>query len=417
MSSAFVPLTFLHTLVLSVTDAHCSHQAQVVTTTSSGASAQAVTAMTIHSPTRRRRLSQADGLSDGSQLSTNVDDLPTSPRTPGARLRNSSISMTASAPQHLLAHPSGGPTAGADEITPANLQGITGKVGNFDTSIPPKRDIRKFARRCPSLKIIRWTGRHGKGEWRIAAGASSLHANIDFVPVQSVEDEEAENLTLKTGADVENFILSRRGCNANHPGNSAEEPAQKVAETAPFTEEGERSRNATPTTTLADGSLSPLLKPIAARSEGAKSNASVKRLADSNARDMKGKASDAIQSVDRLPTSPKASKGKQDRSYAAISDPKSVTQATATEAPARMTVLGESNTRKKAPATSSHPNCNESLIKGGRTVTKIRDLDDGSESATIIIGQGKEMSTTSGAAGRRTKKKIGSLVAVRRCGL
>lgn len=54
-------------------------------------------------------------------------------------------------------------------------------LGN-DSSMITKREVKKLAKRCPSLKILRWIGRGGKGEWHIASGGSQ----IEFFPTGSI---------------------------------------------------------------------------------------------------------------------------------------------------------------------------------------------------------------------------------------
>lgn len=61
-----------------------------------------------------------------------------------------------------------------DEVIGSNLVS--------DAGVPTKRDIKKLAKRCPSLKTIRWIGRGAKGEWSISGGGNQ----IDFFPIGSV---------------------------------------------------------------------------------------------------------------------------------------------------------------------------------------------------------------------------------------
>lgn len=83
-----------------------------------------------------------------------------------------------------------------------------------DACIPPKREIRKLARRCPSLRTINWYGRLGKGEWSIIPAATTLQTGIIFTPIYLIEDRDRDKCTsLTTGADVERFIISRRIAN------------------------------------------------------------------------------------------------------------------------------------------------------------------------------------------------------------
>ncbi|CEH14326.1 hypothetical protein CBOM_02182 [Ceraceosorus bombacis] len=76
-----------------------------------------------------------------------------------------------------------------------------------DLLLPPKRDIRKFARRCQSLKVMRWTGRHGKGEWRISGTSAQ---NIDFFPAGylSIPTGRLEDTMLERAAEAKDHIAA-----------------------------------------------------------------------------------------------------------------------------------------------------------------------------------------------------------------
>ncbi|KAL7424766.1 hypothetical protein Q5752_000450 [Cryptotrichosporon argae] len=40
------------------------------------------------------------------------------------------------------------------------------RIDDRDPTLPDTREMRKFIRRSPNLRVFRWTGREGKGEWR-----------------------------------------------------------------------------------------------------------------------------------------------------------------------------------------------------------------------------------------------------------
>ncbi|UZJ54382.1 hypothetical protein CBS101457_003702 [Exobasidium rhododendri] len=436
MSSAFVPLNLLHTLVVSVTDTNCPSQTQMVKASSSFYS---VPSSALPSP-NRRRASQVDSRPDFSAMSM-ADRSPvlsesrssSSPHTPVTRARNSSVSTTCSALQHLIM--SSTSMVGMEDAMFAAIQGTTGDVGFFDTSVPPKRDIRKFARRCPSLRVIRWTGRNGKGEWRIAAGSSHLHTRIDFIPIQSVEDDEAERSTLRSGADVEEFVLRKRRADMAHPGQqssvSVEEAVADGRSSAAYLEEAhDETRKSSELKTMKDTATRTKAASVVLAtpreketpSPRTRSNAAPQALAGhttllgpststTTALEETGKKTGSLSLTKRhdakvlgaMPcaaTAAKTSTDKRERTYAAISSP---TVSCRVEVPVKMTVLGESNTRRKV---SSGPLQNKEALVKGHAMTKFREAEDGHGVATIIIGQGKPKSTTSGAAGRRTKKKM-----------
>jgi hypothetical protein len=438
MSSAFVPLTCLDTLVLSITDAHCPSQALVVKTLANGKACTSSPSSALNSPSHRR---MSDARPELHTASTNASLPHSEPDhgtcSPRASLRRTSISSASASLQAL--------TMNGNDIVQASVQGITGNVGSFDTSIPPKRDIRKFARRCPSLKVIRWTGRQGKGEWRIAVGQSSIHASIEFVPIHLVEDEQAEEITLGSGADVEDFILKKKKANMNYPGKqmTAEELDGNLASglVSPFddpqsagTQQGgsevtpridgrmfPRLKVASPTKQF---TIDPLLNECKLATAGVDGDGDKRcqgaKLSAEGEKASKSKPTLTFGQVTRESNATKvSSKMKSPKSYAAISDPS--LKGKVIEVESKLPVLGESNGRKGSNGQvgsasvaglqemSHQPPSSTSSSSKGRTVTKVRGPDDGYTGATIIIGQGKSsMSTTSGAAGRRTRKKLAS---------
>jgi len=311
------------------------------------------------------------------------------------------------------------------------MQGITGNVGSFDTSVPPKRDIRKFARRCPSLRILRWAGRHGKGEWRIAAGSSSIHAKIDFVPIQLVEDDEAEQITLGSGADVEDFIVGKRRANTPHPGKQM--PIEELDETTtaalpgPF-EEGKVSG----VIPRVDGKVFPRLKsnysPVSTFVLDGPTEESITRRTTSKVcyeedASCTSNVSHARPTVifgqmSEVHTPTKNSKTKLEKSYASISDPKTIKtngELEKARKETKMAVLGESNGRRGSNGQTCLTNQTAlqlhmtTMKVKEKVVTKVPGRDDAYSGYTSVTGQGNPtiMSTTSGAAGRRNKKKVG----------
>jgi hypothetical protein len=50
-----------------------------------------------------------------------------------------------------------------------------------DAAVVDIRDLRKFLRRMPHFRVVRWIGRGGKGEWRITSTKKSTLIPIDFV--------------------------------------------------------------------------------------------------------------------------------------------------------------------------------------------------------------------------------------------
>lgn len=411
MSSSFVSLTLLHTLVLSITDAHCPAQTFIAKTRSNGKGQSATTPPNSFSASVSRRpsdIASAGSVPELSPASTRASlaqsepepvSPTSSPRRSVASARRSSVSVASNNILNLK--------SGFDDIAGASVQGIQGSVGSFDTSIPPKRDIRKFARRCPSLRVLRWTGRNGKGEWRIAAGSSSIHAHIDFAPIHLVEDEELELITLGSGADVEDFIKRKRAANQPHPGKKflVEEVdvgvltlKDKDTEVTPRVDGRQFPRlrvNTMPAThigeTTADG---------AKVSAGKKKNSSAEVM-------MQATPSKKIIPPPAPPCVPLAKAPKKTaKSYADISDPTLVKEdaTLVAKTESKMTVLGESN-RKKAGTPSIAPGTTPSKQ---RTITKIRGPGDVFSGATIIIGQGKGTTPKSGPAARRDKKKANS---------
>ncbi|WOO78085.1 uncharacterized protein LOC62_01G001638 [Vanrija pseudolonga] len=55
------------------------------------------------------------------------------------------------------------------------------RVAEGDTTLVEVRDLRKFVRRLPNFRLLRWIGRHGKGEWRFPAVRKTTLVPVDFI--------------------------------------------------------------------------------------------------------------------------------------------------------------------------------------------------------------------------------------------
>lgn len=55
------------------------------------------------------------------------------------------------------------------------------KVAESDPTLVEVRDLRKFARRLPEFRVLRWIGRQGKGEWRFTNSKKTSLSPVDFV--------------------------------------------------------------------------------------------------------------------------------------------------------------------------------------------------------------------------------------------
>lgn len=55
------------------------------------------------------------------------------------------------------------------------------KVVESDPTLVEVRDLRKFARRLPEFRVLRWIGRQGKGEWRFTNSKKTTLSPVDFV--------------------------------------------------------------------------------------------------------------------------------------------------------------------------------------------------------------------------------------------
>lgn len=55
------------------------------------------------------------------------------------------------------------------------------QMAETDPTLVEIRELRRFARRLPNFRVLRWMGRQGKGEWRFSASKRSTLTPIDFV--------------------------------------------------------------------------------------------------------------------------------------------------------------------------------------------------------------------------------------------
>lgn len=55
------------------------------------------------------------------------------------------------------------------------------RMAETDPTLVEVRELRRFARRLPNFRILRWMGRQGKGEWRFSASKRSTLTPIDFI--------------------------------------------------------------------------------------------------------------------------------------------------------------------------------------------------------------------------------------------
>lgn len=55
------------------------------------------------------------------------------------------------------------------------------QMAETDPTLVEVRELRRFARRLPNFRTLRWMGRQGKGEWRFSASKRSTLTPIDFV--------------------------------------------------------------------------------------------------------------------------------------------------------------------------------------------------------------------------------------------
>jgi hypothetical protein len=76
-----------------------------------------------------------------------------------------------------------------------------------DPSLPPARDVLKFARRCPKLERIDWYGRHARGSWIVHRDpfpvSSSLNSvRLDFIPPPVASPDVLERTARERDAQM-----------------------------------------------------------------------------------------------------------------------------------------------------------------------------------------------------------------------
>lgn len=83
------------------------------------------------------------------------------------------------------------PTKPKPDYTVADMHPLlVSKLQDPDPSIPETKDLRKFVRRLPKLKLIRWTGRGGKGEWSFAKKTTLVSVSFVHSAVTTQRDWE-----------------------------------------------------------------------------------------------------------------------------------------------------------------------------------------------------------------------------------
>lgn len=97
------------------------------------------------------------------------------------------------------------------------------KAREPDSAIPDNKDLRKFVRRMPKLRTIKWTGRGGKGEWHFVkkttlvnvSFTSSIYLTLDTwwqsqldPPFFNYEEPESTSRTLLELAPVNTIASS-----------------------------------------------------------------------------------------------------------------------------------------------------------------------------------------------------------------
>ena len=91
-----------------------------------------------------------------------------------------------------------------------------------DTTLPEVRDLRKFVRRLPGLRTIRWTGRGGKGDWLLSkkstlVGVEFIHSALLTRDIWEQCQHSAPSLHLEDVApSLENILeLPSTPCSAD----------------------------------------------------------------------------------------------------------------------------------------------------------------------------------------------------------
>ncbi|TDL25977.1 hypothetical protein BD410DRAFT_783979 [Rickenella mellea] len=144
------------------------------------------------------------------QVSVTPEQAPGMPPTPTSRHPGSTP---------LPPTPSDSPSSKAKSVLPQLLgfdqlqsQTCVTQEAKGDSSMPPLRDVKRFARKCPSLDVIDWYGRNARGIWRISraqAATSKLSSNVtvDYFPpflddatwdrISNIHDTQADALNLE----------------------------------------------------------------------------------------------------------------------------------------------------------------------------------------------------------------------------
>lgn len=78
----------------------------------------------------------------------------------------------------------------ADYTVPNMHPYLVSKLQDPDPSIAETKDLRKFVRRLPKLKSLKWTGRGGKGEWSFAKKTTLVSVSFKHSAVLTQRDWE-----------------------------------------------------------------------------------------------------------------------------------------------------------------------------------------------------------------------------------
>lgn len=85
--------------------------------------------------------------------------------------------VVVSSPQSQNTASPTGPIAGrSGTVSPGPPVSLSDRITTTDGDLPEPRELRKFVRRLPRLRCLRWTGRGGRGEWHFSK-KSTLVAN------------------------------------------------------------------------------------------------------------------------------------------------------------------------------------------------------------------------------------------------
>lgn len=80
------------------------------------------------------------------------------------------------------------PTKAKIDISDLELPDLlVDKLREPDPSIPDPKDLRKFVRRMPRLRKIKWTGRGGKGEWTFSKKTTLVNVSYTHSVVSSLD--------------------------------------------------------------------------------------------------------------------------------------------------------------------------------------------------------------------------------------